>query len=532
MSNSSHSDKLIELDEKTRQSQKKGLPSFFYFFPLLHLIIVLPLAYYLNIWADEASTLFTTENGFFQTFQNTFQDEKQAPLYFLILSLWREISSSIFFARLFSIICSLFAIGVFYDLVRRLWNEKTAMFATFFFALHPLVVWASLEIRNYSLIMLLTLALTKFFFGGYLDRRKTDSTNRKKITRSKILFIIVATASIYTNYYLGFILVGFFVVLLVLQRQKTAARYFLHMAIVGVAILPLVWLLKAQFDVHVDGYHQKTYAIEGMKLLWNHSLSFFLPTELHPPENQTIASYIRVWFVRFLSLGIAAVLVLRRRVFADRILIFGTTTLICFAFLYLIYFLLGPIYVEIRHASFVFPVFCLLVVAIFSEIFSVDKIGSKKRSCLVGALALLLTVSYSYALFSLHPNLTKRGDWSRVGDFIEENETPEQPIIVFSNYEALALPYYYEGKNGILPNENFFKWKYEDEFGAETMWTKQIAYLISIIPKDAKEIWLVTEDICQTTKGCLPLEKFVGANYTIVKDREFYKERVRLLRKK
>ena len=79
----------------------------------VHLAIALPLAFRLNIWTDEASTLYTTQKGFFQAFQNLFTDEKQAPLYFLFLSLWRKLNDSIFFARLFSIICSALAIVAF-----------------------------------------------------------------------------------------------------------------------------------------------------------------------------------------------------------------------------------------------------------------------------------------------------------------------------------------------------------------------------------------------------------------------------------
>jgi hypothetical protein len=59
---------------------------------IFHLLIALPLAYILNIWVDEASSLYTTENGLLQAFRNVFADEKQAPLYFLLLSLWREIN--------------------------------------------------------------------------------------------------------------------------------------------------------------------------------------------------------------------------------------------------------------------------------------------------------------------------------------------------------------------------------------------------------------------------------------------------------
>ncbi|HRH43385.1 MAG TPA: hypothetical protein PKY82_17255, partial [Pyrinomonadaceae bacterium] len=55
---------------------------------LIHLLITLPLAYILNAWVDECSTLYNTNKGFLDTFQNVFYTEKQAPLYFWLLSLW------------------------------------------------------------------------------------------------------------------------------------------------------------------------------------------------------------------------------------------------------------------------------------------------------------------------------------------------------------------------------------------------------------------------------------------------------------
>ncbi len=531
MTDTDSKSKLEFLDKMTRQIPKQGLPKYFYILPLLHLIIVLPLAYYLNIWADEGSTLFTTENGFFQTLQNTLQDEKQAPFYFLLMSLWREISSSVFFARLFSIICSLVSIGVFYDLVRKLWDDKTAVVATFFFALHPYLFFVSLEIRVYSLLVFLSLLLVKLFFEGYLERRKTENERQQIITKKQYLFILIATISLYTHYYLGFLLVAYFAVLLVLKRWSTAKNYFLQMLIVGVAIIPLLWILKIQFEVSIDGYYQRTDAIEGIKLLWNHFLTFVLPTEIYAPENQTLMSFVRIWIVRILGFVCVIWLTYKRRIFNGKVLIFGTISVVIFGFLYLTYFMLGEIYVQIRHASVLFSAVCLFMIAVLSEVLPKNK-GDKSRSYLAGALAVLLMGFYVYGIYSLYPEFVKRGDWERVSEYIEQNERADQPIIIYSNYEALNLPYYYEGKNRILPDENFFKWKYEDEQGSPNVWTKQIKYVISKIPKEADEIWLVTEEGCQVTKGCEPLEKYVKENYTVVAKQDFYKERVRLLRKK
>lgn len=518
----------------TRQIPKKGLPGYFYVLPLLHLAIVLPLAYYLNIWADEGSTLYTTQNGIIQTLQNTLADEKQAPLYFLLMSLWREINSSIFFARLFSIVISLFSIGVFYDLVKMVWNEKIAVFAAFFFAIHPYLIFASLEIRVYSLIILLTLLLTKLFFIGHLERRKTEVERRQFITKKHILFILTAIISLYTNYYLGFILVAFVVVLLVLKRWKDAGKYCLQMIIVGVAIIPLLWAIKMQFAVNTGGYFPEINLLEGVRLLWHHFLTFALPTELFPPEDQTFISLIRVWIVRIIGLLSTVFLLVRKRIFKGRVLIFGTISAVIFAFLYIAFLLLSVKYIQIRHASVLFPPICLFLVAVLAEVLPINRkeTDKKYKLIIVCGLAVLLMSFYAYGIFSIYPNFTKRGDWQRVSEFIEKNEKVDQPIIIFSNYEAINLPYYYQGKNKILPDRNFFKWNYEAEFGSEKMWEKQIEYVISTIPENANEIWLLTEHGCQLTKGCLPLENFVKENYTIIVQKDFYKERVRLLRKK
>ncbi len=402
-----------ELNEKTRQVPKKGLPALFYVLPLMHLLISLPLAYYLNIWADEGSTLYTTQNGFFQALQNTLGDEKQAPLYFLILSLWRLINDSIFFARLFSIICSVFSIVLFFKLVRKFWNENAAFFAGFFFAIHPYLIWSSLEIRVYSLIILLSLILTKLFFDGYFERRAIELSQKKKIRNRQILFILTAIFSLYTNYYLGFILVGFFAVLLVLRRWQAAKKYFWQMLIVGVAILPILWAIRMQFAVNTGGYFQETSFLEGLQLLWNHFLTFILPTEVYTPEDQTWFSFVRIWFVRVAVAAVLVLLVIKRKILEGKVLIFGTLSAVIFAFLYLAYFGVSELYIEIRHAAVWFSSVCFLVVAVLMEVLPQRRRKDAEvslRFYSICALAVLLSVFYIYGIFSLYPNFVKRGD--------------------------------------------------------------------------------------------------------------------------
>jgi hypothetical protein len=118
-----------------------------------------------------------------------------------------------------------------------------------------------------------------------------------------------------------------------------------------------------------------------------------------------------------------------------------------------------------------------------------------------------------------------------VGAFLEQNEKPNQAVVVFTAFDALALPYYYKGANKILPDEKLFDRELEAAGSAES-WDKQTGFIISEIPPGAPEIWLLTNEKCAVKEACRPLENFIAANYTVISEKEFYKEKVRLLRKK
>ncbi|HEX8249872.1 MAG TPA: hypothetical protein VF599_16995 [Pyrinomonadaceae bacterium] len=528
----------MNTDEKIgikRRSFSRLLFSFPCLLIALHLAVALPLAYLLNVWMDEASTLYTTRNGFFQTFQNVFADEKQAPLYFLLLSLWRSLDGSIFFARLLSIIFSCLAIKFFSDLARKFFDESRARFVSVLFALHPFLIWASLEVRGYSLVILLSVLLLKLFDDGYLKRGE-DAQERSAeaaIPRSSfhvyrsVLFVFLAIVALYTNYYLGFLLVGCFAALLVLKKFKEARNYFLQMLVVGLAILPLLWIIKEQFAVNADYFQADKSFVEGARIIWNHVLNLTFPTEFSPPPESSIVSVIRIWLVRFgfFLMGFLLVKNNFRQINKD-ILAFGAISAVIVAFLLCAYFLLGGVYLALRHTAVL-----LVPLFIFAALFLSAVLP--RRSWIF--FAVVFAFLYPYCVYKNYPQMAKRGDWIRVARFIEASEAPNQPIIVFQNFDALSLPFHYKGLNRILPDEKFFAWDFEGNLSSDTALKKQIEFVISEIPTEAPEIWLATEELCQEAKtriACQPLENFIEANYTVEKQKDFYLERVRLLRKK
>lgn len=494
----------------------------------LHLLIVLPLAYFLNIWADEASTLYTTQHGFMHAFHNAATDEKQAPLYFWILSLWRSIDGSIFFARLFSVICSLTAIKVFADGTRRIFPPKTALLASAFFAFHPFLIWASLEIRVYALVVLLSIILSRLFFEAFINEADTKRQNT-----ARAIFLFASIIALYTNYYLGFLLIGFFAALLISRRWRSSVIYLGMMFVAAVAFCPLLFVLKSQFVANTSGYQEQRSLLEGVRYLWHHFLTYILPTEIFPDSQLSVVDVVRLWIIRIAIIVIGFLTVTKRKSISPNTISLGVLMAAIFACLLLAYFALGSSYIEIRHASIAFVPLILFAASLLSDLTaSLNKRHLVSGKLLMAAVALVVLASFSSGLMTLYPNMAKRGDWARVGAFIHENEAPGQPIVVFTAFDALALPHHYHGENRILPDEGFFSYDQEAAFGSEDSLKNQTDFVISKIPVDADMIWLAVSEKCLVTEACRPLENYVQANYTIEREQEFYLEKVFLLRRK
>jgi uncharacterized membrane protein len=495
---------------------------------ILHLAITLPLAFVLNIWMDEASTLYTTQHGFFHTLSNVFADEKQAPLYFLILSVWRMFGDSIFFARLFSILAGALAVFFFHSLACKFFDEFAANFITVLFAIHPYLIWASVEIRVYSTVILLSVLLLKFFAEGFLDGEDVSRKDAKAQRSAQVFYVLIAVVALYTNYYLGFLLVGCFAALIGLRRFAAARNYFLQMLIVGACVLPLLWIIRQQFAMNASGFKAEKSIVEGLTILWNHSFTLTFPVEFAPGSEPSVITLIRIWFVRFSAATVIFFLVKEKfRGANEKVLIFAAIAAIVGAFLLTAYLLLGAEYIAFRHVAVLFVPLVLFLGVILTSVLP-------KKVLILFACVLALLFPYS-RIYKQYPNFAKRGDWARIAQFIKENEKPNQPIIVFKVYDALSLPFYYKGVNRILPDEKFFIWDNEDSPSSENAFRNQTAFVTSKIPPDAQEIWVATEEVCQsaeTIQACRPLENFLQNNYTVIETKDFYMERVRLLRKK
>lgn len=481
-------------------------------FIILNLGITLFLAYKLNLWLDEAYTLHTTGKGFTHAFYQASHFELQAPLYFVLLSLWRKLNSTIFFARLPSVLCVALSIKVVADLAKRFLEGVNSTWVIACVALSPFMIWAAVEMRMYALVILLSGLLLRFFFDGFLE----DSPRSK----ARWWYVLVSILALYTQYYLGFLLVANACTLLLLRRWRPLAVYLAAMGIVAICFAPIAFIVLDQVSTHVSPYSVT------LSVLGSAGKVYWIAQEYLLPVGWEQFYFLRRWLLR---LGSVTLLVLimkkyRQRVTADRVAIctIALTLALCFI---VVQRLTGSGLVEERHTA---ALFLPITLAAFSFVSAVAQ-----RRVLLGWVFLVLLFNCT-ALYTRYAALAKSGDWIRVAAHISTYEKPGQPVLVFQAANVLPLAHYYQGENSLVPIPN--------ETGLGTTYIppnraleeKRIAEAVNHV-SERPEVWLVTDwrrGLSDDEINDPVLKEFVRRNYAVEKETTFYNSKVFLLRLK
>ncbi|HEY0323687.1 MAG TPA: hypothetical protein VGC66_22220 [Pyrinomonadaceae bacterium] len=488
-----------------------------YFLIALNLSITVPLSYILSIITDEAFSLHTTSKGIGYAFNQALYFELQAPLYFILLNIWREANGSIFFARLFSVLCIAATVKVAACLSQRLVKGVHPGWFAAVVALHPYTIWAATEIRLYALGILLSSLLLLFFYDGFF----TDKPRRG----AQVIYFVLSVAALYTQYYLGFLLVANAAALLILRRWRAAFIYMLGMVGVGLCFAPMLLVILGQVTTHTQTVTNAVSAMKGLSVIFWHIKEYILPVT--PLEKMETLEVLRRWIFRLAYVAIIIALLKNYRRFLTATNILVVTTLSITVLLYVAAVrLTGEAMLQYRHSFVLFIPTALLAFTLVAK-----AAGGKVRAAW---MLIFLLFSLTSLYFTFNP-MTKMGSWDKVAQYVMASEKPGQPVLVFHAGNALTLSYYYTGKNVLVPvpRENRF-----DTFDIKDYVLKdeqEIEDAIARVPGDHREIWLVTDGICRfmdVDYNCQVLDGFVEKHYDIEQSQTFYNSQVRLLRRK
>lgn len=495
------------------------------FLIVLNLCITIPLAASLNIWVDEAYSLNTSSKDIGYAITQAIYFEEQSPPYFVLLTLWRNFNESIFFARLLSIICISLTIYLSALISKRFFEELNPNWLAAIVAFSPYTIAAAVEIRLYALSTLFAALLLILFFDGYL------SDQHRPLARK--LYVAIAIISIYTHYFLAFLLIANGFALLGLRRTRALRCYLLDMVIVGALFLPMAIIVIQQMGVLSDNPiegERSAPLIDALKGSFSGLLRYTVPATL----TESSLSFWRATRLIIFA-GLIASIVKNYRSINKNHLAIWLLAIALFSLYFCVFFATDTI--SFRHTNIQF--FPTLLV-LFSAL-SLIKYPSRKRALPIVCSTLI--VLYSISLGTQYSPLAKGGDYIRVAKYLMAHEQPNQPILVFNPEDAMTLEHYYQGINRLmaLPQPEDFKVFSWRDLVLQNQ--QDVLAALARTPGDYRSIWLVTtEETHQNSSSSHDstyyapsrqvLDDFVAQYYSIENSQDFFGSNVKALSQK
>lgn len=241
-------------------------------FPWAVLVLILSIAFALriagiaqqSIWYDEGLSIYYARGSVGEVISSISASE-HPPLHSLVLALWMALfGDSELSVRLLSAWWGILAVALTYRLGRRL-HPASSVLAALFLAVSPLAIWFSQETRGYTMALALTTAAVDVAWG-LLPNASSDldprDPHRQRWPRY-LLYVVLATAALYTHLYSAFVLVALNVAWVIHQNGTRRGRRAWMDALgwIGAQLAVLVlfapWLptVGAQWRLNATYYH-------------------------------------------------------------------------------------------------------------------------------------------------------------------------------------------------------------------------------------------------------------------------------------
>ena len=467
-----------------------------------NLAIALPLAGLLNLWQDEAYTLHTTGRDLTYAFAQAIGFEQNAPLYFLVMTLWRHAGESLFFLRLVSVVCIAAAVALVPALARRYVPAVDPAWVTAAVAVNPFAIWAAVEMRVYAAIVLLSALLLLTFFDGFLGEKRSRS--------AAFAYALCAALALYTQYYLAFLIAAQAIALLI-YRRRAVAPFALAAGAAALAFAPMLAIVPAQVQ-NFKGAFAAPSLLHSFVTLTGILLRYLLQL---PFEHAKIAYAAIV-----AALAVAAVAA--RKAFVARTVPPIVTIAACAFVIFAAGTYAAGVHVLDRHAA---SLYLPVTLSAFAAI------ALLKPPASVRAAAVWTCVAVAASLIALgvtYRALAKPGDWARATAYVRAHERPGEPIAVFEAENALPFAYYYDGPNRIVPIPEGVDFR---RYDVSSFVVRDDAQLAAAMPRTAR-LWLVTAGECKASNiafGCGLVEGYAARRYRVLSDESFFGSRVRLV---
>jgi mannosyltransferase len=396
-----------------------------------------------NMWFDEIYSWKISNGSIVKIISETAGDI-HPPLFYIVLKCWTFIfSDSIISMRMLSVILSIISMFVLYFITSKLLpNEIQRLLVLLLFALSPLNIFYSQEVRMLNLNLLLTLTSVYFFIRYFSTPKGIFGA----------LYCITVTLSLYTHYFALFILIAqlIYAGLIYLTDKNSRDRlrpFFKYPAFAFAMFIPWLPIMVGQA---IKG--QPWRKSQSVQQVFTEVFNYFKDVFLSPYftyESMTImylSHLISILTMLFLLLCII-------RIFnTGRFLIEPADVSILLFFIPLILAVFVSFRQSIvfsRYLSIIIP-YLLILLVYFSFRFY------KQRTAIVMSM-LFVSISFLGIMIN-YGNDFKNNDYRKIISYIDANKSENDKLIVEPHFMGWAIDYHNMHSSSPIPKPNTLGW--------------------------------------------------------------------------
>lgn len=489
---------------------------------MLVVLVSCPLAILLSISTDEAFALHTTNAGPVYAWTQAIYFEAQPPLYFVLESIWRLLNeSSIAFGRVPSIIFAVLTIGVIVLAAKSVAPRINSLIVAAIAALNPIVIWAAVEMRVYALVLLVGAVLTWTFIEGFLI-----PNFKIKLQLARIGYIIFAIVGLYTQYYVGFILLAHFITLAIVRR-KTLIPFIGSMAIVSVVFAPFIGIVKLHMT-HAGDMDMITddSFLHIIHEFVNMAFVFILP------HNEGWSGIWKIIGFVIIALLMIALFTLGKPIMNKMQFQVILQWALSIAIFIAIFDVVGVPRSFLRHVIVLAPACIIVAFMLMSSL-------TKYRMPLYIAIVLVFAGFSSTEFWNQYrPPTSKPGDWKNVATFVSQDKSI--PVAIFPAELALGPQAYLSPDVTIVPVPKpvHFEFDYISSLKLNSEVDVANALNSVYLHNKSNELLIITLSTCHEPNpeginlNCVYFDSYLNKRYDLVKSTQFKGSLVRLYAKK
>ena len=514
---------MPDADEPVQSRSAGGLRGF-HALPVLGAILAVALVLslfrlgYQSYWDDEISTLYFCRAPLLQRIIGVAVLDVSPPLYYVLLGAWERVSEAEAWNRLLSILFHLAAIPLAYGVGRRTVGRGAALTGCLLLSTLPLAVYCAQEVRGYSLLHFLTVALAL----GLL--RQMERPGRRRVAAVALL----GAAACYTHYAGLFVLAGFFTwAAWGWRRAKGERLRAVRGAVLGLVLAGVLWLpWVPAFLVQLHG-GQGWRPMPGVPEILARLLVYF--TAGHTPRRLPVLAgdpqHAMIWLC-LLALPFAVLLLAGLSPGRGRALSRdaaepapGQGLLACW--------LLVPVALTLL-VSRITPIFseraalCFYVPAAMLAGAGTVRIWRRSRAAAVILVAGLIVLSLaSLRLYYFDPGYEKQ-NWRALAERIASRAGPRDVVLFHSRSRDLGFRYYNRDR---VPITDVLNWPPHEVLSPAER-DERIRQIIRDLEGQCDRIWYVDYHAVAFDRAGL-LERLLRERFALLEESSHYEEEYR-----